>query len=426
MRRIRLNSNRAEDRGAQRAALVLLGCATVAFGALLAYIGYEAPNSVPGRGYYTVQAEFQRADNLAAHYQVRVGGRLIGQVLNPRVRGGRALVDLQLKKDVKPLLSDTRLRVRPRSAIGVRFVDVQPGSRGRPLRDGETIPASQTSASLPLDTTLDVLDTKRRARLKTLLDKLGAGTAGRGEELNVAFGKGGELFGGLDDALTPLNRRPGAVEGFVAGIEGLAAAADPIRGDIAAGFRPEADALRPFAEHGDAVRATLDEAPPTLATARDQLPPTSALLARTASFARAAAPTLQRAPRALRETSSLLRTARPPLRAADETLQLAGRAVDPALDLLRTIRPVLPVADDALLDGLPFVGTLARHGCDITMFGRNWADATATGNTGGQFLRLVLVRPGKEQLAGTDTPDRSGIFSSPYPEPCTTTKEPKR
>lgn len=423
--RSRLTSNRSEDRGVQRAGLVFLGVAAVALGGLFAYIGYHAPKSVPGRDYYTPQAEFDRADNLAEHYQIRVGGRLIGQVLNPRVHEGRAVVDLQLKGEVRPLLSDTRLRVRPRSAIGVRFVDVIPGTKGRPLKDGDRIPASQTSASLPPDLAFDILDAKRRQKLETLINKLGAGTAGRGADLNTALGKGGEFFDGLEKGLAPLNARRGATTGFVSGLEGFVGAADPVRAEIARGFKPEAEALETIGENGDAVRDVLTEAPGTLDAARDQLPPTRAFLVRSAGFARAAAPTLRLAPRALTETSGMLTAARKPLRNADTTLRLAEDAVDPVLDLLRTVRPVLPVVNDTLTDALPLTSELATHGCDITMFGTNWAAATAQGNTGGQFLRLAFVRPGREQFAGLGPANRTGIKSNPYPAPCMLTRKPK-
>lgn len=419
MRRHRLNSHRAEDRGVQRTAVIVLGAVATAFGCLFAYIGYKAPDSVPGRSYYTLEAEFRQADNLADHYQVRVGGRLIGQVLNPRVRNGHAVVDLQLKKDVEPLLSDTTLRVRPRSAIGVRFVDVTPGTKGTPLKPGQMIPAKATSAALPVDVAFGILDRQRRAKLQTLLGKLGAGTAGRGEDLNAALGKGSEFFSGVDAALGPVNRRAGAVEGFVSGLEGLSAASDPVRQDIADGFAPEAAALRPFSEHAGAVRATLDEAAATLAVARDELSPTTTLLARVSGFARTATPTLRFAPRALRQTSALLDEAKPSLRAADQTLALAGRAVDPTLGLLRTLRPVLPAVDTTLVDSLPIVGNVGEHRCDLSMWGRNWAESSEHGDAGGQFLRLVFVRPGLEQFAGDKrAPFDAHVGQNAYPKPC--------
>ena len=46
------------------------------------------------------------------------------------------MVDLLLDPALRPLRSDTRLRVRPRSPIGVRFVELSPGTHGRPLAEG--------------------------------------------------------------------------------------------------------------------------------------------------------------------------------------------------------------------------------------------------------------------------------------------------
>jgi virulence factor Mce-like protein len=420
-----VHRNRAQNRGSRRTFLVLVGVAAAAFGCLLAYIGYKAPDSVPGRGYYNLQAEFLRADNLAAHYQVRIKGRLVGQVLHPRVRHGHAVVDLQLEKDVKPLLSDTRLRVRPRSAIGVRFVELTPGTRGRPLSDDETIPARATSAALPLDIALGTLDARRRVKLKTLLDKLGAGTAGRGEDLNAALGDGPRLFADLDAGLGPVNRRPGAVEGLVTGLDDLSSAAAPVREDIARGFRPEADALRPLSEHAAAVRSTLSETGPTLAAARDQLPPTAALLAGTAALARTAEPTLRLAPRAFTTTSALLGAARPSLRAADATLHLARRAVGPTLGLLRTLRPVLPAADDTFRDSLPLLDNLGRHRCDLRTWTSGWGEVTEHGNSGGQFLRLTVMVPRTELFAGDTGRFTEGVGRNPYPKPCEAGREPR-
>src|SRR5438874_1712439 len=155
----------------QRGKLFMLGVGLTGIGVavLLAWIGYNAPNSIPGRKYYTVKAELNQADNLTSHYQVRVAGRLVGQILNPRVEGDKAVVDLQLEDSMRPLLSDTTIRVRPRSPIGVRFLELRPGTHGTPIPEGGTLPASHASAARPLDEALSTLDAPTRARTKELL-----------------------------------------------------------------------------------------------------------------------------------------------------------------------------------------------------------------------------------------------------------------
>ncbi|MCW2986989.1 MAG: Mammalian cell entry related domain protein [Conexibacter sp.] len=409
----------------QRRVRVAVGAAVMATAVLLVYIGYQAPQSIPGREYYRLQAEFDRADNLAAHYQVRMGGRLIGQVLNPESRDGRARVELQLTPDVRPLLSDTRLRVRPRSAIGVRFVEVVPGTRGHPLEEGALIPSSSTSSALPLDSALGILDARRRAALRTVTAKLGGGVAGRGQDLNASISAGSQLFSGLRAGLKPVNDDTGAVEGFVAGLSGLAGATAPVRDDIALGFDPAARAFGVLADHRDGIRDTLSAAPPALDAVRTRLPATDRLLVATSSLARHAVPTLTAARPALTQASALLRESRPSLRAADETLDLAGRAVPPTLALLKLLPPVLPGVDEALVDAAPIVREVSSRGCDLLAFATNWAEATALGNAGGQFLRLVLMSPGPELFQSKVPEKREHTATNPYPAPCEAGKEAK-
>src|SRR5213083_1543975 len=123
----------------KRLSMILLGLAGIGVTVLMVYIGFKAPDSIPGRAYFTVRAQFKDADNVSKHSQVRIAGRIVGHVL--------AVVKLQMDPIVKPLRSDTRVVVRPRSAVGVRYIDVVPGKRGRPLREGDLIPDAQTQAT---------------------------------------------------------------------------------------------------------------------------------------------------------------------------------------------------------------------------------------------------------------------------------------
>jgi ABC-type transporter Mla subunit MlaD len=415
---VRFSSNRSEDRGFQRRVLQAIGLSSILIAAVLIYIGITAPNGTPGRGYYTLRAQFNRADNLVSHYQVRVGGRLIGQVLDPRIEDGKAIVDMQLYKDAGPLLSDTTVRVRPRSAIGLRFVDLTPGTKGTPLPEGALIRASQTSASLPLDTALGIFDGQRRAKVKVLLGKLGAGFAGRGEDLNVSIKSGAPFLKTMASALGEVNDRPGALAGFVYGSAGTSAAADPVRHEIADMFSPSARALAPFYHQADGLRATLQAAPPTLDTLRTQLPPTQRLLAETTRFARAATVTLRLSPRALDRTSVLLRDGRKPLKDLNATLELADRAVDPTLALLNTVKPVLPSLDSALKGALPTLDELAPRGCDIKKAYFQWSEALAFGDAAGQYARLNATQFNPTQLQGLAPKVTPGVGDNPYPAPC--------
>lgn len=383
----------------------------------LVYIGFNAPNKIPGRSYYTVQAAFNNADNITGHYQVRLNGRLVGQVLDPRIEDGKAVVDLQLEPDVRPLLSDSKIEVRPRSAVGVRYVDITSGTKGAPLDDGGRIPASQTSSTVQLDDVLGTFDTDTQVRARQFMRELGTGFAGRGEDLNEVQGEARPFLEDATSVMGTIADREGSMKSLIRGGGTLADALDPVRVQMGEGFAPEAKALRPFVDRKENLQKTLEVAPGALSSVRSDLTRVDPFISEVRGFARAVRPALTAAPSSLRQTSALLREARPGLRAADDTLRTAGRAVAPTLKLLAAIRPVLPNVESTLANATPIVASLGRHGCDFAAMGENWGTMLASGNADGGVLRFFLI-PGAEEAYGQKKKSTRQQTRA-YPEPCT-------
>jgi ABC-type transporter Mla subunit MlaD len=380
-----------------------LGLFGVGFALLLVYIGFSAPDKIPGRGYYTVQAELANGDNLAKHSQLRLNGKLVGQALNLRVEKGKALVELQIDPAYGPLKSDTRLEVRPRSPVGVRYVDIIAGTKGTPLKDGDTIPASQTKATVQLDEVLGTFDPDTRVRARQFLRALGGGFAGRGGDLNDALGAAPAFLGDTEKVMSAIAARGDAFGTLIRGSASASAAAEPVRRQIGEGFKPEADALRPFSQSGGNLKRTLENAPPAFRAASGQLPAIDGFVSELAGFAHNLRPTLQSAPTAFTQTSALLRESRPGLRAATDTLKTLGRAVSPTLTLLNKVKPVLPNVDQALGAFTPIVTILGGYNCYIKRFGENWHSGLQKGNSAGNVLHFDVITPGIDGLYGINT-----------------------
>lgn len=411
-----------------RPVLWLLGLGGIAAVVVMFLIGYNAPNSIPGRSYYTVTAQFRHANNLTGHYQVRIAGRYVGQVLNPRVKDGMGLVDLQLQPDIAPLRSDTKLRVRPRSPIGVRFVELSPGKSGRPLPDGAMIPAAQTSAATELDTVLNTLDAARRAKARTFLRELGAGTLDRGVDINDVLGTAPSTLRGVDRLIGAVNERAGAPQRLIVGGAAAAAAAEPVRESIRQAFGSGRDALRPLADGRDEVAATLKAAPRSLRAAQAGLQAADHLLTEIRGLSRAAVPALRPARAGLRETSVLLRDSQPGLRSLRTTLDTAAVAVPPTLKLLKDIDPVLPTISSALRSGFPLADRLGIHGCDLGLFTKTWSSFLGFGVGNGRAdvgplnnLRMNMLF--NEESLGGATSRSPLVADNPYPAPCTVTQD---
>lgn len=396
--------------------MVSLGLAGVIAALTMLYIGYNSPNSIPGRSYYTVNAEFVDADNLTASYQVRIGGELVGQVLRPRVKDGKGVVDLQLKPDVGPLLSDTTLKVRPRSPVGVRFVELKPGTKGTPIKEGGTIPASQTSVTVQIDQAFATLDEDRRKKAQTLLNELGKGFLSRGQDINRAIENAPPTLGNLQSVAAEVNGVDTGVERFINGNESAARAAEPVREDIATGFAPEAKALRPFADESKALARALDVAPAALRSVETDLRRVTPMLVQLERFAKNGEPTLRTAVPTLQDTRGLLVDARPGLAALRKTLPLVRTAVPPTLSMLKTLQPVLPDLDDTLQASLPLLADLGPRDCDFKRFFFNWSETLAYEASFSNLLRFSLeASPESLQGVKTKTP---GVFQSSYPGPC--------
>jgi len=393
-----------------------------------AYVGYNASYTVPGRSYYNLHADFDHAENLANHYEVRIGGLRAGKMLNPHVHNGKARIDLRLSSEFKPLLSDSKLRVRLRSAIGVRYVEILPGRKGTPLPEGAVIPASQTARPVALDSVLSTFDPKTRVRTAQFLRELGGGAANKGDDVNAALDLGPEFLSGLGTVSDALVSQTGSVRSLIRSLDGAAQTFDPVRNTIAEGFDPEARAMRPFADSANSLHSTLEEAPPTLTQLRTGLPAVTRLVGQVDGLAREGRPALAAAPGALRETSRLLINSRPALDSADRTLDLARRAVDPTLGVLNKIRPVLPGLDTAMSSLLPSVKSVGDQACDITTAMTGWSYSMVWGDDYGGGIRF-FVSSHADQLAGQTgagrVPDGQGgdayarfVKLSAYPGKC--------
>ncbi len=415
---------RAASRDLPRPVLWTIGIGGILAVVVMFLVGYNAPNSIPGKKYFTVKAAFDHANNLTGHYQVRIGGRNVGQVLRPKVVDGKAVVELQMNPDVEPLRSDSTVRVRPRSPIGVRFVELTPGTKGEPLKDGDLIPATQTSAATELDTTLNTLDAERRERVQDLLAGFGGGVAGRGESIGDLLEKGAPGLNAMARLAKPINDRPNAARGFISGSEGAAAAADPVRETIRRGFGQGSAALDAFADNGEALKETLREAPAALASLQTGMRQADPLLREVRALSRTSLAALRPAPAGLRELNRLQDEATPGLKAARSTLTKVDEATDPTIDLLQTIDPILPAASEALATSLPIMDRLSEHECDIAYFAETWGSMLGFGIPGGEkkigsinSLRLNLI-PSEESVAGS-TGKSGSVASNPYPAPCT-------
>jgi virulence factor Mce-like protein len=133
---------------------------------------------IPFRHHYTVTAVFATSNNIKPNSKVRIAGINVGKVtkVEKATIGGQPASRVKMRIDNVglPLHTDATAKIRPRLFLeGNFFVDLSPGSPSAPLmKDGGTIPASQTAAPVQWDQLFSTLQRDTRKDLQDLLQQL--------------------------------------------------------------------------------------------------------------------------------------------------------------------------------------------------------------------------------------------------------------
>ncbi|HWH92596.1 MAG TPA: MlaD family protein [Baekduia sp.] len=156
-----------------------VGLLVLLLAVVVTYAGFA--KHVPFTHGFRVKAVFENANNVRPNSPVRIAGVNIGKVKSVKAYkggdGNLSLVTMEIDKAGLPIHKDATLKVRPRIFLeGNEFVDLSPGTPSAPtIDDGDTLPATQTSAPVQFDQILTALQSDTREDLKQLLE--GYGTA---------------------------------------------------------------------------------------------------------------------------------------------------------------------------------------------------------------------------------------------------------
>ena len=159
---------------------VLIGAATILVVLVAVFLAYNANQGLPFVPTYQLRAEVPSAANLVVGNDVRIGGSRVGFVgdIQAQTRDDGttiAVLDLTLERSVSPLPRDSTLIIRPRSALGLKYVEITRGSDSEGYDDGATIPIeSATPTPVEFDEVLNMFDAETR-------DAAAANTRGFGD-----------------------------------------------------------------------------------------------------------------------------------------------------------------------------------------------------------------------------------------------------
>src|SRR5215213_8922872 len=206
--------------------VLLLAVAGAAAFALVA-----AGGKGPEKPKYTVVLD--NAFGVVAGADMKVAGVRAGTIksLDVDKQTHKAIVGFEITQEgFGSLRKDVTCESRPQSLIGEYYIDCKPGSSPEKLADGATIPVEQTTSTIPIDLVNNVLRRPYRERLGIILDELGAGVAGRAQDINDVIRRASPALRETDRVLAKLATQNQTLKQLITD-------ADTTLGDLAANKR---------------------------------------------------------------------------------------------------------------------------------------------------------------------------------------------
>src|SRR5215208_812386 len=272
---------------------VLIGAATVLVVLVAVFLAYNANQGLPFVPTYSLKAQTPSAANLVRGNEVRIGGTRVGTVdkidVERREDGTSiAVLGLKLERSVAPLPKDSTLIIRPRSALGLKYVELTRGTSSDGYEDGDTIPlASATPAPVEFDEFVNMFDDETRDAAAANLQGFGDAFAGRGASLNQAIGALRPLLRDIIPVAQNLSSRATGLPRFVRELSDAArivAPAAQAQADLFVILDVTFAALREVAR--PYIQDSISEGPATLDAAIEGFPAQRPFLANTEALFR--------------------------------------------------------------------------------------------------------------------------------------------
>ncbi len=189
---------------------VLVGAVTLLIVNVATVLAWVANRGLPFVPTHEVKIELPNGANLLPGNEVRGGGFRIGivsdmdAVMLPGDQGVGAVATLKIDAKQKDIPIDSRVIIRPRSVLGLKYVELQRGDSETLLREGDTLPASRASIPVELDEFQNIFDENTREGVRKNLGGFGVAFAGRGASLNRAITEAPRFLEHLQPVMTVL------------------------------------------------------------------------------------------------------------------------------------------------------------------------------------------------------------------------------
>jgi virulence factor Mce-like protein len=418
---------------------VLIGAATTLVIIVAVFLAYNANSGLPFVPTYELKTRVPNAANLVKGNDVRIGGTRVGAVTDitavtdQQTGAVSALLTLKLETTVKPLPVDSTVLIRPRSALGLKYVEITKGTSRRGFQDGATVPLrNATPEPVEIDQVIGTFDDKTRAASQSNLTEFGNGFAGRGRDLNLAIEELNPLLTNLVPVMQNLSDPRTRLGRFVTALGRTATIVAPaaetqaeLFGNLDTTFRAFANVARPF------LQDSISGGPPALDEAIKDFPQLRPFLANSEGLFRELRPGVRALSTAAPDLADALEIGTPTLKRSvafnnrlKPTFEALQRfAEDPLVSLgVRDLKSTATILSPTIAHLTP-VQTVCNY---ATLWFRNVSSLLSVGDANGTSQRFIIIATpqGPNNEGGPSSAPANGgvpgkqdnyLHTNPYP-----------
>ena len=164
---------------------------TVLVAVIAVFLAYNANNGLPFAPTLDVRVRAENSAAMTKGSEVREGGVRIGVVRTIRTvrlpsgkAGAEMAVTIEGSGDDLPV--DSSFTIRPRSPLGLKYLELVRGSSDRVARDGHVFATDQTTIPVQIDDFARTFDGRTRTGVQRNIQGFGNALAGRGQSVNTS------------------------------------------------------------------------------------------------------------------------------------------------------------------------------------------------------------------------------------------------